>query len=219
MYHSFVLLLRCHVDDKNLDPPCRNRTTALRLNKQVLTPISTPGLVGPESAFNMNSGSDSRKEPACVSGGHRGIIILTQLLLRKKKKRGSRTSRAVASGILLWCEWQCAAFARGPKITDTMTAAVTIRACNRSLNFLLPQQGWHSVASISQQEFKPFVGRGEKNKTRRTFGTICMVWDGRGCSAWVVIFQPDCYTRRPSLDLHRSSEVFINLKVFSGTNM
>lgn len=87
MYHSFVLLLRCHVDDKNLDPLCRNRTTALRLNKQVFTPISTPGLVGLESASNRNSGSDSRKEPACVSGGHRGIIILTQLLLRKKKKK------------------------------------------------------------------------------------------------------------------------------------
>lgn len=87
MYHSFVLLLRCHVDDKNLDPLCRNRTTALRLNTQVLTPISTPGLVGPESASKMNSGSDSRKEPACVSGGPQGYYNLDPVTVEKEKKK------------------------------------------------------------------------------------------------------------------------------------
>lgn len=162
--------------------------------------------------------SDSRKEPACVSGGRGGIIILTQLLLRKKKKEAAGHPEPWPQVFYPWCEWQCAAFARGPGITDTVTAAVTIRACYLSLYFLLPQQGWRSVASISQQEFKPFVGRGKKPpKTRRTFGTTCMVRDRRGCSAWVLIFQPDCYTRKPLLDSHRSSEAFINLEVFSGT--
>lgn len=85
MYHSFVLLLRCHVDDKNLDPLCRNRTTALRLNKQVLTPISTPGLVGPESASKTQQWQPQRAR--MCQWGPEGYYNLDPVTVEKKKKR------------------------------------------------------------------------------------------------------------------------------------
>lgn len=105
---------------ENPHPLTGTGQTALCLNKQDLRTISSPSQVGLGSASGSTVVStvvtNSHTETSVSVRGERNgswarrKLILTQLLLRE---RGRWTSRAMASGILLQCEWQRTAFAWG----------------------------------------------------------------------------------------------------------
>lgn len=98
-----------------------------------------------------------------------GVLILTQLLLRKKERQWDvhdhslRYSAAVWMTVHLHEAW----------ITSTTTAAVTIQACNSLLYLLLSQQSLSCVASISHPVFSCEGKAGHIHTGRNTVNGLC----------------------------------------------
>lgn len=124
-----------------------------------------------------------------------GVLILTQLLLRN---RGSRTTRAM-SWVFYCIVSDSAQHLHEAGITENMTTAVTIQACNLFIyychNKVRPLYSQYHVNKLRC-----------KGKTRHILR--CMIMGGytSGFSAWIMHLEYFIETVRPHLEYHSTWE-------------